>query len=178
VRVQQDRATLRSGFIVEVRSAGSPLPRWGAMKRGARLLASCQAEPHDRERRHYSLVSNLVDGIAAHFSLARTTRGHVIARSRATAQSGGEDGPSLAGGFVLGAEAPRADVDFSLPSLYHNRSPLDIRQPLPQGVLFGMAYTTSEGSPFSANFALHRNISFCLNFGNHSITISPGERAP
>ena len=113
-----------------------------------------------------------------HLSGARSDTWHVIARSRVTKQSGDEDGLDLPGGFVLGAEAPRADVDFSLPSLYHNRSSLDIRQPLPQGVLFGMAYTTSEGSPFPANFTLHRSISFCLNFGNHSTTVSPGERAP
>jgi hypothetical protein len=70
-------------------------------------------------------------------------------------------GLDLAGGFVPGAEASGADVDFSWPSLYHNRSPLDIRQPLSRGMLFGMAYTISEGSSFTANFALHRNFSFC-----------------
>jgi hypothetical protein len=34
---------------------------------------------------------------------------------------------NLAGGFVLGAEASGADVDFSWPSFYHNRSSVDIR---------------------------------------------------
>jgi hypothetical protein len=67
----------------------------------------------------------------------------------------------LAGGFILGAEASGADVDFSFPSLYHNRSSLDIRQPLSRGMLFGMAYTVPKGSFFTANFALHRNFSFC-----------------
>jgi len=69
-------------------------------------------------------------------------------------------GSWLAGGFVLGAEAPRADVDFSFPSLYHNRSSLDIRQPLSRGMLFGMAYTAPKLNSFTANFALHRNFSF------------------
>ena len=86
-------------------------------------------------------------------------------------------GVELAGGFVLGAETPRADVDFSFPSLYHNRSALDIGQPLPQGMLFGMAYTAPELDLFAANFTLHRNFSFCLNLRNDSTTISPGERA-
>ena len=69
-------------------------------------------------------------------------------------------GLDLAGGFVLGAEASGADVDFSFLSLYHNRSPLDIRQPAPGGMLFGMAYTAPKLNSFTANFALHRNFSF------------------
>ena len=76
---------------------------------------------------------------------------------QATRSRGGAGGCELAGGFVLGAEAPRADVDFSLLSLYHNRSSLDIRQPLSRGMLFGMAYTAPKVSFFSANFALHRD---------------------
>ena len=71
--------------------------------------------------------------------------------------------PDLAGGFVLGAEASGADVDFSFPSLYHNRSSVDIRQPASGGMLFRMAYTTPEGRSFTANFALHRNFSLLLN---------------
>jgi hypothetical protein len=70
-------------------------------------------------------------------------------------------GLELAGGFVPGAETPRADVDFSFPSLYHNRSALDIRQPAPGGMLFGMAYTAPKISFFTANFALHRNFPVC-----------------
>jgi hypothetical protein len=69
-------------------------------------------------------------------------------------------GLELAGGFVLGAEAPGADVDFSLPSLYHNRSTLNIREPVPVGMLFGMAYTAPKINSLAANFALHRNFSF------------------
>jgi len=34
---------------------------------------------------------------------------------------------TLAGGFVLGAEASGADVDFSFLSFYHNRSSVNIR---------------------------------------------------
>jgi hypothetical protein len=86
---------------------------------------------------------------------------YVIARNRATKQSRGENGLELAGGFILGTEAPRADVDFSFPSLYHNRSSLDIRQPLSPGMLLGMAYTASELDLFTADFALHRDFSFC-----------------
>jgi hypothetical protein len=70
-------------------------------------------------------------------------------------------GLGLAGGFVLGAEASGADVDFSWLSLYHNRSSLDIRQPASVGMLFGVAYTMPELSLFTANFALHRNYSIC-----------------
>jgi hypothetical protein len=72
-------------------------------------------------------------------------------------------GFELVGGFILGAEASGADVDFSFSSLYHNRSPLDIRQPLSRGMLLGMAYTTTKGSSFTTNFALHRNFFFLLN---------------
>jgi hypothetical protein len=61
----------------------------------------------------------------------------------------------------VGAEAPGADVDFSFLSFYDNRGPLDIRQPASVGMLFGMAYAMSEGSALAANFALHRNFSFC-----------------
>ena len=66
----------------------------------------------------------------------------------------------LASGFVLGAKAPGADVDFSFPSFYHNRSSLDIRQPLSWGMLLGMAYTAPKLNLFTANIALHRNFSF------------------
>jgi hypothetical protein len=97
--------------------------------------------------------------------------------SRATKQSRGEDGLELAGGFVLGAQAPGADVDFSFPSLYHNRSSLDIRQPLSPGMLFGMAYTAPKCNLFAANFALHRGFSFYLNLRNDNTISSPGERA-
>ncbi len=86
-------------------------------------------------------------------------------------------GPGLAGGFVLGAETPRADVDFSLPSLYHNRSSLDIRQPLSQGMLFGMADTAPELDLFTANLTLHRDFSFYLDLRNDSTIINSGERA-
>src|SRR3972149_4466682 len=70
-------------------------------------------------------------------------------------------GLGLAGGFVLGAEASGANVDFSFPSFYHNRSSLDVRQPASQGMLFGVAYTMPKCSFFTANFALHRNFSIC-----------------
>jgi hypothetical protein len=66
-------------------------------------------------------------------------------------------GHGLAGYFILGAEAPGADIDFSLPSLYHNRSTLDIGQPAPEGMLFGVAYIMSELRFFTANFTLHGN---------------------
>ena len=36
-------------------------------------------------------------------------------------------GLELAGGFILGAEASSANVDFSFPSFYHNRSSVNIR---------------------------------------------------
>lgn len=84
------------------------------------------------------------------------------------------NGLDLAGGFVLGAEAPRADVDFSLPSLYHNRSPLDIRQPASEGMLFGMAYTTPKVSFFTTNLALHRSF-FYVNLRNDSTIFGPGK---
>jgi hypothetical protein len=105
---------------------------------------------------------------------ARNDEWYVIARSRATKQSGGEDGVELAGGFVLGAEAPRADVDFSFPSLYHNRSPLDIRQPASGGMLFGMAYTTPKVSFFTTNLALHRSF-FYVNLRYDSTIFGPGK---
>ncbi len=70
-------------------------------------------------------------------------------------------GLELAGYFILGAEASGADVDFSFPSFYHNRSTLDIREPAPEGMLFGMAYTIPETSFLTANFALHRNFPIC-----------------
>ena len=83
----------------------------------------------------------------------------------------------LPGGFILGAETPRADVDFSFPSLYHNRSPLDIGQPLSRGMLFGMADTTPKLDLFTANLTLHRDFSFYLNLRNDSTIINSGERA-
>jgi hypothetical protein len=83
----------------------------------------------------------------------------------------------LASGFVLCPEAPGADVDFSLPSLYHNRGSLDIRQPLARGMLFGMAYAAPKSNLFAANLALHRGFSFYLNLRNDNTVISPGERA-
>jgi hypothetical protein len=86
-------------------------------------------------------------------------------------------GLSLAGDFVLRADAPGADVDFSFPSFYHNRSSLDIRQPLSRGMSLGMAYTASKSDLFTTNFALHRNFSFYLNLRNHTIIIKPGEVA-
>jgi hypothetical protein len=70
-------------------------------------------------------------------------------------------GLELAGYFILGAEAPGTDIDFSFSSLYHNRSTLDIRQPAPEGMLFGVAYVMPELSFFTANFALHRNFPVC-----------------
>jgi len=120
----------------------------------------------------------LVTGIATPRQVgAGNDEWYVIARSRATKQSGGEDGVELAGGLVLGAEAPRANVDFSFPSLYHNRSPLDIRQPLSWGMLLGMAHTAPEPDLFTANFTFHRDFSFYLNLRNDSTTNSLGERA-
>ena len=86
------------------------------------------------------------------------------------------DGLELAGGLVLSAETSGADVDFSFPSLYHNRSSLDIREPSSRGMLFGMAYTAPESNLFSANLALHRDFSFYPNLRNDNTTISPGER--
>ena len=83
----------------------------------------------------------------------------------------------LAGGFILRTEASGADVDFSFPSLYHNRSPLDIRQPTSRGMLFGMADTAPKSDLFAANLALHGDFSFCLNLRNDNTIISPGERA-
>jgi hypothetical protein len=70
-------------------------------------------------------------------------------------------GLALAGGFVMGAEASSADVDFCLLSFYHNRSSVDIRQPASRGMLFGMAYTAPEVSSFTANITLHRNCPVC-----------------
>jgi hypothetical protein len=96
--------------------------------------------------------------------------------SRATKQSRGGDGLELAGGFVLGAEASGADVDFSFPSLYHNRSSLDIRHPSSRGMLFGMAYTAPESNLFSANLTLHRDFSFYPDLPNDNTTINPGGR--
>jgi len=69
----------------------------------------------------------------------------------------------LAGGFVLGTEASGADVDFSGPSFYHNRSSVNIRQPASGGMLFGVAYAVPKSSSFTANIALHRNFSLLLN---------------
>ena len=83
---------------------------------------------------------------------------------------------ALAGRFVLGAEAPGADVDFSLPSFYHNRSSLDIRQPLSRGMLFGMAYTAPKSNLFAENLALHKSFSFYLDLRNDNTISSPGER--
>jgi hypothetical protein len=100
----------------------------------------------------------------------------VIARSRVTAQSRRGDGLELAGGFVLRAEASGADVDFSFPSLYHNRSSLDIRQPSSRGMLFGVAYTAPESNLFPTNLALHRDVSFYPNLRNDNTTRAPGER--
>jgi len=68
-------------------------------------------------------------------------------------------GLDLAGWFILGAEASGADVDFSFPSFYHNRSSVDIRKPAPRDMLFGMAYIMPKLSFFTANLTLHRNCS-------------------
>jgi hypothetical protein len=103
-------------------------------------------------------------------------------RTRATYQSHIREGArgsrfELAGSFVLSAEASGADVDFSLPSLYHNRSALDIREPLSRGMLFGVAYTAPESNLFSTNLALHADFSFYLNLPNNNTISSPDERA-
>ena len=98
-----------------------------------------------------------ISEIAAHLSGARNDSkiGGLLARTNVVS--------TLAGGFVLGAEASRADVDFSAPSFYHNRSSVNIRQPASGGMLFGMAYTTPKSSSFTANITLHRNFSLLLN---------------
>ena len=83
----------------------------------------------------------------------------------------------LAGDFILGAEASGADVDFSLPSLYHNRSSLDVRQPLSRGMLLGVAYTAAESDLLSTNLALHGDFSFYLDLPNNNTISSPDERA-
>jgi len=70
-------------------------------------------------------------------------------------------GVELAGGFILGAEASGADVDFSFPSFYHDCSPVNIRQPASQGTPLGVAYIMSSLSCFTANLTLHRNFSIC-----------------
>jgi len=49
------------------------------------------------------------------------------ASERAPQSRGGARDCELAGGFIPGAEASGADVDFSFLSFYHNRSSLDIR---------------------------------------------------
>jgi hypothetical protein len=82
-----------------------------------------------------------------------------------------------AGGFVLSAEASGADVDFSLPSLYHNRSSLDIGQPSSRGMLFRMAHTATKLHLLPTDLTLHRDFSFYLNLPNDNTTASPGERA-
>jgi hypothetical protein len=74
-----------------------------------------------------------------------------------------EEIATLGGGFVLGAEASSADVDFSWSSFYHNRSAVNIRKPASGGMPFGVAYTMPKLSFFTANFALHRNFSSLLN---------------
>jgi hypothetical protein len=84
-------------------------------------------------------------------------------------------GPGLAGGFILGAEASGADVDFSFSSLYHNRGPLDIGQPLSRGMLFGMAYTAPESNLFAANLTFHGDFSFYLDLCNDNTITSLGE---
>ena len=76
-------------------------------------------------------------------------------------QSSNGHGLALAGGFVLGSEAPRADVDFSFPSFHHNRSSVDIRQPAPQRMSFGVAYVMPGLGFLTTNFALHKNFSIC-----------------
>jgi len=70
---------------------------------------------------------------------------------------------TLAGGFILGAEASSADVDFLLAPFYHNCCAMNIREPFSIGTSFGVAYTMPKLSSFTANFALHRNFSLLLN---------------
>jgi hypothetical protein len=82
---------------------------------------------------------------------------------------------TLMGGFILGAEASSADVDFSFLSFYYNRSPVNIRQPASGGMLLGMAYTMPKVSFFTTNLALHRNFSSVSNFVNDSTIISPNK---
>jgi hypothetical protein len=67
------------------------------------------------------------------------------------------------GGFVLGAEASGADIDFSWSSFYHNRSAVNIRKPASGGVAFGVADTMPKLSLFTANFTLHGNLSILLD---------------
>jgi hypothetical protein len=86
---------------------------------------------HDPKGSHYNCVWNLASGL------------------------------ELAGGFVLGAEAPRADIDFCFLSLYHNRSPLNVRHPAPGSMLLGMAYTAPKVRFFTANLALHKKYPVC-----------------
>jgi hypothetical protein len=98
---------------------------------------------------------NLATEIAAHLSGARND-------SKVEGLLAMTNGVSkLAGGFVLGAKASGADVDFSFPSFYHNRGSVNIRKPTSQGTLLGVAYIMSRFSCFTANLTLHRNFSIC-----------------
>ena len=72
-------------------------------------------------------------------------------------------GLGRAGGFILGAEASSADIDFLLAPFYHNRSSMNIREPFSIGTSFGMTYTVPKLSSFTANLALHGNFSILLN---------------
>jgi len=73
----------------------------------------------------------------------------------------------LAGCLIQCAQASGTDVCFCLSSFYHNRGSLDIGQPAPQGMPFGMAHTIPELSRFTANLALHRNFSASLCYESH-----------
>ena len=73
----------------------------------------------------------------------------------------------LASCFVLGAQASGTDVYFRLSSFYHNRGSLNIGQPAPRGMSFGVAHTIPELSRFTANLALHRNLSASLCYKSH-----------
>jgi len=65
-------------------------------------------------------------------------------------------GGELARYFILGAQASGADVDFSFLSFYHNRSPVNIRQPASQRTPLGVAYIVPRLRRLTTDLTLHK----------------------
>jgi hypothetical protein len=82
-------------------------------KCSTRLQPRAGGEWHDLKRSHYNL------GIWLGRLPRRPDKSGLLVMTNSVS--------TLTGGFILRAEASGADVDFSSPSLYHNRGALDIR---------------------------------------------------
>lgn len=64
----------------------------------------------------------------------------------------------LASCFILGAETSGADVDFLLSTVYHDCGSMNIGQPAPLGMFFGVAYAITKLNSLATDITLHKRL--------------------